>query len=131
MLLSGTCNSGGSSQKMFKCGRILTEKELVRLSKSSYKDYGDDDFETLATLTSLVDEMSSDTIEHEVFYREKSTKSLTMEIFGVEVPLQIENIACAIFQMKDLKLPGEQKILFHKYLNGGKSSQFLIGVANK
>jgi hypothetical protein len=131
MLLAGTCKSKADSMSVFKCGRILTEKELVRLSKSSYKDYDEIDFEKLAALTALVNEMSGDSIEHEVFFREKSPKSLTMEVFGVEAPVKIENIACAIFQKKDLKLPAEQKILFHKYLDRGANSKFLIGLANK
>ncbi|GEM_PF-2622019 len=115
----------------FKCGRLLSEKELVRLNKTSYKDYKTEDLELLAALTTLVNETSGDSLEHEVFFREKTASSLTMEVFGVEAPLTIEKVACSIFGRTDLKLPAEQKILFHKYLNGGTGSEFLIGLANK
>ncbi len=125
-----SCVSKANLSK-FKCGRVLTEKELDKLSKTSYKDYQTDDLTQLAALTTLVNKTVGDSLEHEVFFREKTATSLTMEIFGVEVPMQIEKTACEIFSKRELKLPHNLKILFHKYLNGGASSEFLIGVANK
>ncbi len=120
-----------ASLSRFKCGRVLTEKELDKLSRTSYKDYQTADIAQLAVLTTLVNETVGDSLEHEVFFREKTATALTMEVFGVEAPLQIEKTACEIFNSKELNLPHNLKILFHKYLNGGASSEFLIGVANK
>ncbi|MCF8244078.1 MAG: hypothetical protein K9J37_02845 [Saprospiraceae bacterium] len=120
-----------ANQSSFKCGRLLSDKELEELSKTSFKDYQAEDLAQLAELTNLVNEMVGDSLEHEVFFREKTATSLAIEIFGVEAPLQIEKTACEIFSNRELNLPKNRKILFHKYLNGGASSEFLIGVANK
>lgn len=127
--LAGCINK--SNQSTFKCGRLLSDEELVELNKTAYKDYQPEDLDKLATLTTLVNEINEESAPHEVFFREKSATSLTLEIFGVEAPLQIEKTACAIFGNKELKLPRNVNVVFHKYLNGGAESEFLIGVANK
>lgn len=85
----------------------------------------------MAELTTLVSKLNSDSLEYEVFYLEKSSTRLVLGVFGVDNAEQIEKTACGIFEGKDLKLPKEKWLLFHKYVNGSAGSEFLIGISNK
>lgn len=125
------CGSNKSGQAKYQCGRGLSAAEINQINPAGYKDYSDGDIRDLADLTTLVFEVNGDSLEYEVFYFEKSSSRLVVGIYGVDKAEQIEKTACAIFNSKDLKLPKEQWLLFHKYVNGYSESKFLIGMSNK
>ena len=130
-LLMMACGTNKSGQSKYQCGRGLTSTEIGQISTSGFKGYSDEDLEILANLTTLVTQLNGDSLEYEVFFFEKASTRLVLGVFGVEKAEQIEKTACAIFERKDLKLPKEQWLLFHKYVNGNAESEFLIGISNK
>ncbi len=130
-LIFGACGTNKSGQSKYKCGRGLSATEIGQISTAGIKDYSDEDLNNLAELTTLVSKLNSDSLEYEVFYLEKSSTRLVLGVFGVDNAEQIEKTACGIFEGKDLKLPKEKWLLFHKYVNGSAGSEFLIGISNK
>ncbi|MBI5917212.1 MAG: hypothetical protein HY842_17715 [Bacteroidetes bacterium] len=122
------CAGNGTASK-FKCGVLISESEVDKLAKNSFKNYLPQDLDLLGNFTGLVNEVNGKTSEYKVFFNAKADNLLVLDIYGIVADSSIEHTACSIFSQGDAARSREIKLLFHKYPKGGGGET--VGLKNK
>lgn len=133
------CILAGCSENRpaYKCAEDVPTNEIGMLlfHFDDSVNYTDDDLLTLAEikhfLHSKLDESSKkDSSKIDVQYYYKSADSVILDIYGIDVNSDIDNVSCLLFNASGLKLP-KHFFLFFSQPPPGKLNKTLIAVLRK
>ena len=130
LILNISCADVYRSDYKFRCASQLSNRQINLYKLNSFKNYTENDLDLLADITTCIIEVNGDTSEFEIFYNQKTEKSLVLDVYWLENEEQIDSTTCRLFNTTTIKLPAQMIILFHQYKNGYEDGGIIVGLTN-
>jgi len=123
-----SCGQNSKSTREYKCAKQLTENEIREYQFNTFKDYTESDIDLLANITSFIIDTNPEKDSYECFFNKRKKDLLVLDVLGLENESKIDETICSLIENKEIKLPKNTIILFHKYTNGFDDGGIIVGL---
>jgi len=112
----------------YKCATPLTKSEFYKFQYNTFNDYKDKDLDLLADITTFIIDSNPEKEAYECFFNKREKNLLVLDVLGLENEASIDKTICALIENKEIKLPKNTIILFHRYVNGFDDGGIIVAL---
>ncbi len=117
-----------TSTHQYKCAALLSEKEIEKYQNNTFKNYTEIDLDVLATMTTFIIDSNPEKDSYECFFNKSEKDLWVFDVLGLENEDQIDKTLCLLIKNKEIKLPKNTILLFHKYVNEFDDGGIIVGL---